>query len=481
MASLELGFHDYHLPDDSVGGAPLYYGEVARALWSVGSGFVPAPHDLYELVANPEVAIRCLRRVDTVMCNVGPYAHIYHFLREKTGCSFRIVRDAQTAFWPPYLFQEQLCGPLQRPGDLLVVPSQYARSLYVHLFPEWLSFVNVVAIPPVGDPFPDIEPRPNRRSLRRIGFLGRVAADKNFGDVLKVFAAARRRCKDLSLQIAGPIYPPTPGLSTAEDIFNFASAEGIDPASVRYVGSMPHSGVWSFLAGIDLLLSPAVSSNETFCRVLAEANHAGLPVVAAHHAAAGELLAEPGLVRCAYDLDRALLPNPPTTMGAIDVPVAVERILDFPRSAIPGKPPAYQRCALATLLKQPDSVLENQSAGKIDLVTRSFVRAVRVDGLSTLTRQESLDRCGIVVGLFRRFHAPRAEVEWSTTPSGMCDLSPTAGRLVEERLAHPEQRWALRNAMFYCGQLGFSPVVTIAPANDSERALLSGHEQERGG
>ena len=116
-----LTLDDYRIEDEQfAGGANLYYHEV-RELLSSESG--TTLHSLKGLLADPRAAREALAVLDeegVALCNAGPYAYVYHHLREKLGLRFRIVRDVQAAFHAGYFVQEEACVPLTREGDVVL-------------------------------------------------------------------------------------------------------------------------------------------------------------------------------------------------------------------------------------------------------------------------------------------------------------------------------------------------------------------------
>jgi hypothetical protein len=132
---MTLHLHDYGPAGIGPGGAPINYAEVSQMLLST-PGLGASPHDFHALVdhGGPDPLRRLVRSGDTVVCTAGPHAHLYHYWREVSGLDFRIVRDARTTAWSPYLLQEWLAAPLLRERDLIVFPSEFARTFYRHAF-----------------------------------------------------------------------------------------------------------------------------------------------------------------------------------------------------------------------------------------------------------------------------------------------------------------------------------------------------------
>ena len=90
-------------------GVNLAHAEINRLLGDEShAGLQVEFHDFARLMRDRAYAVRTLTAADCVLCNVGPHAHYYHYLRDRLGLNFRIVRDIKTALWSAYLLQESL-------------------------------------------------------------------------------------------------------------------------------------------------------------------------------------------------------------------------------------------------------------------------------------------------------------------------------------------------------------------------------------
>ena len=136
---------------------------------------------------------------------------------------------------------------------------------------------NACVLYPLAAHLPAIRRGPGRDDGRlRIGCLGRIADDKNvtaaFELLREVQKARPRNCTWPERSIRGAPNSPAPA-----DIPAFAARLGLAPDSVIYHGDLPYQAIWRFLGELDVLYFPAVSSNESFGRVLLEAGRAGVP------------------------------------------------------------------------------------------------------------------------------------------------------------------------------------------------------------
>ena len=153
---MTVHLHDYGQVGVGSGGAPINYSEVSRLILAARD-LAPARHDFHALVAAGSAAAlrQVIRPGDTLVCTAGPYAHLYHYWREQSGIDFRIVRDARTTAWTPYLAQEWLAAPLLRDGDTLILPSDFAREFYHQLFPH-LAGTRVCVLYPLAAHLPAV-------------------------------------------------------------------------------------------------------------------------------------------------------------------------------------------------------------------------------------------------------------------------------------------------------------------------------------
>jgi len=289
--------HEYRLADEAfISGANLYYQETQQLLRSdarVGLAFHSLP-DLFQVP--PKV-----RDDDVMLSSAGPYAYVYHLLRERMKGRFRIVRDVQATFHAGYFLQERLCAAGMRDGDLVLFPSEYCRAAYLAHF-EHLDEGNTAVCYPLP-PVPELQ-RPTQRKTIHLGYLGRVTAEKNVDQLPALMRGLADAGMSAELSVIG-------------------QKEGnAQPPSAR----LSHEEAMRHLAGLDLLLHPSTSSLESLGRVLLEAGALGVPALAADHAAAPELLGRKALL----DVDYRPGYYPMTAahaLGSIDVEQWAERAI----------------------------------------------------------------------------------------------------------------------------------------------------------
>ncbi len=285
--------------DEFVGGANLYYSEVRELLLKQGGVTSHSFSSIVESLGVAEETLRVFGEDDVVLSNAGFYGYVYHYLRERLGLKFRIVRDVQAAFHAGYFFQEELCAPLTREGDLVLFPSQYARQLYIRMFPDFLTRENTDACYPLPPMYgisaaanpAETETETENNSLH-IGYLGRISAEKNVDQLFSCLSALRTEGRDVTLSLIGqregansPWYPGA--LSGRKWV-------------TQSKGRLSHDDALKQLASFDLLAFPSTSSVETLGRVLLEAASLNVPVVAAAHAAVPEFIPQSATVEVEY-------------------------------------------------------------------------------------------------------------------------------------------------------------------------------------
>jgi hypothetical protein len=465
---LTVHLHDYGQVGVGSGGAPINYSEVSRLILA-SKDLAPARHDFHALVAEGSAAAlrQVIRRGDTLVCTAGPYAHLYHYWREQSGLDFRIVRDARTTAWTPYLAQEWLAAPLLRDDDALVLPSDFASGFYHQLFPH-LAGTRVCVLYPLAAHLPAVRRGPGRRDGRlRIGCLGRIADDKN---VTAAFALLRevQRTRPAELHLAGAFYPRGTGLASAGEIPHYAGRLGLARDSVIYHGDLPYEAIWRFLGELDVLYFPAVSSNESFGRVLLEAGRAGVPVIATDYAASAELVPAANLVAVDYHAMRDALITQPVSLGVPDTAAALAILEGTPAHADHSGAPRFSAGAFLDLVREgrmPPAGAWSASPG----VAR-FLAGLRISGLTRLDRREALDLCAAQLRFMRGLHHPRLGPRLRAVARLAPHLpgNPTLRRVARERLLASAPVGVLRNGVACARVLGFDPRLTLqaAPAGD---------------
>lgn len=277
-------------------------------------------HDFVRLCRDERYARDVLRDTDCVVSNVGPHAHYYFYLREKLGLDYRIVRDIRTALWSSYLLQEALCKPYLRPDDALMALSVYSRELTQRIFPH-LRGSMIFVFEPLGFPW-DHSVRPpataKRFSASRVlGYVGRLSEDKNFPQLIELILRLHREQPGrFRLLACGHVHSPScePGDLQARLYRQTGRTdllEYLPPRDFRDIGEIYRR--------FDVLLFPSTSSLETLGRVLVEASHCGLPILASEHAAAPELLAPEDLSPVRYNLGRHYATHFDHPLGMVDM------------------------------------------------------------------------------------------------------------------------------------------------------------------
>ena len=364
-------------------GVNLAHTEINQLL---GSGAYPELHvefhDFARLMTDRDYAVKTLGSVDCVLCNVGPHAHYYHYLRDRLGLDFRIVRDVKTALWSGYLLQESLCEPYLRAGDALLATSHYSRVLTQHLFPHLrgspIHLFEPVLAAPTAPSLPKGGPRLNGH-MTTLGYVGRLSEDKNFPQAVDLLIALdREEPGRYRLMAVGAVH----SASCAPDIVaqRIRAATGRDDLFV-YLPPVGHDRVMALLAQFDYFLFFSTSNLEVLGRVLVEAAHAGIPVLAANHAAAPELLAPASLLEVKYEFEQEFHSHFDAPLGSIDVAAAAEKIC---RRAIPHAPPRPTMNRPETLLSVLTARTPEWAAGtepSLPPAQTRFLKQLRWGGL----------------------------------------------------------------------------------------------------
>jgi glycosyltransferase involved in cell wall biosynthesis len=419
----------------------------------------PRLHDFFALLTGGEsFAPAASGPGDTLLCTAGPWAHLYHYWREVSGGRYRIIRDARTTAWSPYLAQEWLAGPLVRPGDLIIFPSGFARAFYQQLFPH-ITAENSCVLYPLAEHLPPPLPRVPGEQLR-VGYLGRLADDKNVRAVLDLGRALGAH-RDVELHFAGPFYPPGGSIASPGALLAVARAVGMPPGRVHYHGNVPYPRIGTFFARLDVLYFPAVSSNESFGRVLAEAGSAGLPVVATDYAASPELMPAANLVPVRYGTVQDQRLTYPFSFGVPDTSAAAAAILAGPRALDRSREARYA----------PATFLQLFSAGRVaaepfapSAGVHAFLSGLQVTGLAPLSASESRERCAAQLGLMRSLLHPRASARLGAALRLLRYLpgDPMLQFVVRQRLLARNAPAVLRNAVAPARYVGFDPRASLA-------------------
>ncbi|WP_437623803.1 glycosyltransferase [Sorangium sp. So ce1151] len=342
---MRLHTHDYRSADTGgiVDGAILMHREMARLLPQRSQ---VAWHDL----TRGPASIRHAGPGDTVYAGSGPYAFLYHCWRERTGQTFRIVREVHTALWSGYWTQEELCAPLLQEHDVVLFPTEYTRRLYIRAFPS-ITEANSAVSYPMLDRLPRRPAAPVRaaREPLRIGYLGALSLAKNFDQVLSVFARCHRESGGrVSLVCAGKPNHPRWGAGPVREQL---AQEGVPHDAIRLLGILDQSELHAFFSSIDVLLFPSTASRETLGRVVLEALAHGVPVLAADIGPAVELLPARNLVPTALDATTEFTMSRSEPLGRIDEEVLVDKLLrrDFAPAEVRARRPYEERTFLDAL------------------------------------------------------------------------------------------------------------------------------------
>jgi len=260
-------------------------------------------HDFNELLRSDIDTVRIrLKDLDCIISNVGPHAHYYFWLREKCGLSFRIIRDVRTAIWSSYLLQEYLIAPLLRANDTLLVASYYTQAIYHKFFPHLRKSISIKCYPLTAS-FPHNDLINGKRypldGSFTIGYIGRLSEDKNFPQLIDLIISLNKRGqKKYRLVACGDVHSNS---CEPNEIINRLKCSLGEGDFFIYEDARPHDQIWSLLFSFDLMIFPSTSNLETFGRVLVEASYAKVPVIAADHAAACELVPTQNLCDVTYN------------------------------------------------------------------------------------------------------------------------------------------------------------------------------------
>jgi glycosyltransferase involved in cell wall biosynthesis len=318
-------------------GVNLAHTEINRLLEDTPAKLLVEFHDFDRLLRDKQYAYQMLKDTDCVLCNVGPHGHYYFYLRETMGLDFRIVRDIKTALWSSYLLQESLCQPYLRPGDVLLATSNYSRVLTRHLFPH-LNDHPIYLFEPVLVSMEDNRITSakaiNEEGIITLGYIGRLSEDKNFPEVVDLLLALHREEPGrYRLMACGAVHSPgcAPNL-----IAQRVHAETGRHDLFVYIPPVAHDQVLPILRQFDYFLFFSTSNLEVLGRVLIEATYAGVPILAANHAAAAELLAPSSLIDVTYKQNQSFYSHFDTPLGTVDIEMAAILIRGH---NIPDAPP----------------------------------------------------------------------------------------------------------------------------------------------
>lgn len=349
-------------------------------------------HDLDQLLRDDTLAKHTLQEVDCVLCNVGPHAHYYHAIRHRMGLDFRIVRDIKTALWSSYLLQESLCAPYLRPGDALLATSKYSRALTRRLFPHLTAHPILLFEPvlsgPEAQPKSTVSPRQIHQPIT-LGHIGRLSEDKNFPQMVDLLIALNRQAPGkYRLHACGAVHSSS---CDPEKIAARVEAECGRPDLFHYQSPVAHDEVLPLFSGFDYFLFFSTSNLEVLGRVLIEAARAKVPILAANHAAAAELLDPSSLLDVHYAVNQSFHTHFDTPLGAVDIDAAAQRIIERTRPLPPPEPQVNRLECLTRILsgKVPEDA--HGSPEELSPQTARFLSQLRWSGLPTYAQSIETD------------------------------------------------------------------------------------------
>jgi glycosyltransferase involved in cell wall biosynthesis len=350
-------------------------------------------HDFNRLATDREYATEVLSNTDCVVSNVGPHAHYYFHWRDQLGLDFRIVRDVRTAIWSSYLFQEHLCAPYLREGDVLLVASEYTRGIYEKMFPHLASLPTVRCYPmTVGFPA-GMPPRASRRARAEgavftLGYIGRLSEDKNFPDVVELLIFLNRRHPGrYRLLACGDVHSP----SCDPQQIRGCLADTLGAGDFfEYLPPRINGEIWELYRRFDAMVFPSTSNLETLGRVLVEASYAGVPVVCGEHAAAPELVPRASLCPVHYQRGAAFNSHHDHCLGRVGV-ADMARVVTSPGLRASDCHVEYQShsAKLLDLLSGGSSAAPVSEPCDLRPAQRRFIQQLKVSLPPPLSRAEA--------------------------------------------------------------------------------------------
>lgn len=147
-----------------------------------------------------------------------------------------------------------------------------AQSGFCRLFAGKISHIPL----PVRDYPAEALPRRPSAPPWRIGFVGRIAAEKNIHLLLDALPALRRRLgAPFTLELVGPEDPPV----SAPQRALHARLAACDAPELRRLGRISEAELEAFYRGIDVLVLPSTDRIEAYGLVQVEAMLRGVPCV----------------------------------------------------------------------------------------------------------------------------------------------------------------------------------------------------------
>ena len=366
-------------------GVNLAHSEINRLLaLPEGRHFHVEFHDFDRLMRDDDHARSVLHGVDCVLCNVGPHAHYYYYLRERLGLDFRIIRDIKTALWSCYLLQESLCAPYLRPGDALLAPSEYSRLLTRQIFPHLLDHTVSVFEPVLtAEPAADTKFTAQRAPAGKIvtlGYVGRLSEDKNFPQVVDLLIKMNRLERGRYRLVAcGAVHSATCAPARIEE--HIRRQTGLSDL-FTYIPPRPYREVLKLYRSFDYFLFFSTSNVETLGRVIVEAASAGTPILAANHAAVPELLDPTSAIDVHYFTDHIFHTHFDHPLGEVDIEAAANMIRNRFQPAPPPPVLVNRASVLMALLTSGDISLQDRLEHGLDHGSIPFMRRLHLKGIS---------------------------------------------------------------------------------------------------
>jgi len=227
---------------------------------------------------------RCIRdflaACDSVYANCGPWAALLYLVREREQLDVSIIREVRTVGWVGYIWQEEIAGPLARPGDQRVFPSHYARDIWDAATPGLSE--SRVYYPIIGNT--PLRNGPATRSGGTVGFFSVLSQDKGFACLPGVIARMIA-CGHLidHLALAGERADPPLYIRVVDELADIG-------VKVSFRGGLANVEVRGLMSECDCVFFLSVSSIESLGRVMIEASEQGVPVVTADFGAARDLV-----------------------------------------------------------------------------------------------------------------------------------------------------------------------------------------------
>lgn len=323
-----VSYHDPKLNNEPfIDGANLYSMENSKLIKEFGDCFTAQPHNIRNVVSR-RTNLSKLRSDDVIVSNAGPYAFAYHYLREKKGLKFRIIRDVQTSFKQGCFLQEKLCEPYTKEGDVVLFLSEFQRQLFIKLFPESLNTDNTFVCAPFMHFFPkELPQKENNYDGLTLGWVGRVTPEKGFHKALEAFVKIRKHLDNVRMIVSG-------GMDSQyfkKWVSHILKKNKISPEEFIRLNNgrfMPHDSIWGIYKQFDIFLFPSISSNESLGRVMIEATYCRLPVIAANYAATPEILNKSYLLPVTYKKGLLQIASI-DTIGQVEPKDIIKKVIEY--------------------------------------------------------------------------------------------------------------------------------------------------------